>query len=160
MTTVLVDTDTFEMWTDSLMEFGGTPSRVDKLCWVHTGHQGGPLSLVAGAGVYEDLRLLLHWIQERRDLSARPTFNEDFQALELRDDGTLWAYESKCVPIPLLYGRYHAIGSGRCYVLGALAMQASCEEAMRVACALDLGTGFPLAHASLHNLEHVIFVEK
>lgn len=65
---------------------------------------------------------------------------EGFTAVIVEKDGKVRLYEGKGGYIAL-DASYYAFGSGEEYAIGAMDMGASAEEAVRVACGRDLGSG-------------------
>jgi len=91
-------------------------------------------SLVGCAGPSELCQRFINW---RTKGSKRPVWgqNDQFEALVLDKTG-LYVYYTSCTPDRVNLP-YFAIGSGRQYAMGALAQQATSEQAVDTACLFD-----------------------
>lgn len=109
-------------------------------------HVGG--SLIGIAGRVEHALKFIEWRNKPSD--AKPSFADspDFEALELAANGkiTWWGPEMVGIPIE---EKFYAIGSGSTYALGAMAMGASPEAAIKIAARWDNSTGAEIQVASL-----------
>lgn len=96
--------------------------------------------LLGHAGTAFDTDVLEEWLNDGADLAAVPAFDEEhFLALLLYPDGTARALNHLGRTCPAALPT--AIGTGEEIALGAMAAGASAEEAVRIACRLDSGSG-------------------
>lgn len=103
---------------------------------------GGRLYGVSGD--WDRAQMLFRWIESGKRPEDWPEFqkgNDDWVGLlEIREDGSAWKFER--VPEPYRCEEdYFAMGSGRDYAYGALAMGADAETAVRIASSFDNGCG-------------------
>ena len=95
-------------------------------------------SLIGFCGNAEQAMQFIEW---RRNPGAKPSFNEAcFEALELTAAGELLWWGSEMIALQIEDG-YFAIGSGASFALGAMAMGASPNKAIRIASQYDSATG-------------------
>lgn len=88
---------------------------------------------------------VMDWFEFRsEDDPLRLPDGTKFTLLAVYDDGTArYAYDSLRLTSPI-EAPYFAIGSGTEYALGALAAGASAEEAVAIACGLDVWSALPV----------------
>lgn len=100
---------------------------------------------VGVAGSLSTSLLVVDWLQggDKPDLSN----DSDFEALIIRD-GKVFYLDNGLREIPL-QGPYHAVGSGMDYAMGAMAMGATAEEAVKVARKFDNKTGGAIKKVTL-----------
>lgn len=130
MTTIA--TDGQSMAADGLVTSGGTifgrnAVKVHKL-------KDGRIVGIAGCANY--IKPFLAWLAEGGELDD---IGDDFEALVLNKDGTCFSYDHK--GRSLQEELPTASGSGREIALGAMAVGASPEEAVKAACQRDTSTG-------------------
>jgi ATP-dependent protease HslVU (ClpYQ) peptidase subunit len=104
--------------------------------------------LVCGAGNQQACFAVFRFIEEgARDVpyvpQQDPSSDHSFTVLWLRKDRSLLLYGDHFEPTPVLDDVY-AIGSGDDIVRTALHLGKTPEEAMEIACELDLNTGPPV----------------
>jgi len=102
--------------------------------------------LVACAGDAEANEAFHYWLANldklaNQELDIHYPTKEDFHALVLYDTGYLLWYGPKGYPVEVK-DRFHGIGSGSGYALGALHAGATIRDAIRIATKLDSNTGF------------------
>ena len=90
------------------------------------------------------------WLEDGADPLQRPTLNDksDFAALVVFSDSRVAAFSERFVA-QFLIADFHAMGSGNELALGAMAMGASAEEAVRVACRFDVWSREPVETMAL-----------
>lgn len=103
----------------------------------------GPL-LFAGSGDFDFILAMLAWVEGGRDPEKFPTHQrdkDDWQTvLVIEADGRPSIYNR--TPHPIRYEDEHiAIGSGRDFALAAMHLGCDAVTAVKVAAALDTGTG-------------------
>lgn len=103
---------------------------------------GGKLYGVSGD--WDRGQMLFRWVEGGMKPEDWPEFqknNDDWVGLvEVREDRSVWKYER--VPVPYaIEEEYFAMGSGRDYAYGALAMGADAEKAVAIASSFDHGSG-------------------
>ena len=101
-------------------------------------------SLLGGCGSISAIHAFFTWM-ERQDRSNLPVISNaglDFQfsALELRQDGSIWAYEELFQSYPVDY-KYAAIGSGGQSALALMSIGWSPQDAVKQTRKIDAGTG-------------------
>ena len=130
MTTIATDGDT--MAADGLMSGNGTVFSTEevKLVQLKDGRIAGVCGSCYNAAPF------LEWLEVAGD---KPELTDDFEALVLMADGSCRSYDHKLrwIPVPVPT----ATGSGMDFALGAMAVGASPEEAVKAACNLDTGSG-------------------
>lgn len=100
--------------------------------------------LVGGSGDLDFVLSMMEWIEKGRDIAAFPTHQrdkDDWQTvLVIEKDGTPSVYNR--TPHPIRYEQPNvAIGSGRDFALAAMHLGCDAITAVKVASALDCGTG-------------------
>jgi ATP-dependent protease HslVU (ClpYQ) peptidase subunit len=107
--------------------------------------------IIGFAGGLADALRLLEWVQDaRRGPPPIPEDKEDRAAVDmliLRRSG-IYMFDGFGVEIKL-DGQFAAIGSGAEYAMGAMAVGASPEAAVAVACEYDAGTRGPVCSINL-----------
>lgn len=68
----------------------------------------------------------------------------DLRAMLIKPDGKLFLADDGLHFSGPIDSEYYAIGSGAAYAMGAMAMGASADEAVKVACKFDLHCGEPV----------------
>lgn len=133
MTTVIWDGK--QMIADTLMVWGGTMQKVEKLFR----HQD---ILMGIAGSYVEGSAFVLWVKSGMSLDAWPPCitKDNCTCLMVHKDGRVLRFEGSPYPTPVLEP-YTAIGSGTDFVLGAMAHGATAIEAMEIAKKLDVSTG-------------------
>ena len=95
-------------------------------------------SLIGYCGNIEHCLKFVEW---RRNPDSKPEFSErTWEALELTSDGRMLWWSIDLMPIEI-EDDYYAIGSGADFALGAMAMGAKPQQAIKVAATYDPGTG-------------------
>ena len=96
-------------------------------------------TLIGVAGNLDADAAFLEWVKfeqtDKPDLK-----NSDFEALVVRQDGTMLWYGVNLIPLKMT-SPYIAIGSGFHVAMGALHLGANAKEAVQVACDLDVLSG-------------------
>lgn len=130
MTTVATDGDT--MAADGLLVSGGTVfgTNFEKIRSLKSG------AIVGIAGTASYFEPFCDWICNGGDM---PEFDENFEAIVLYPDGICRSFDHKGRSI--IEELPTASGSGREIALGAMAVGASPEEAVKAACQRDTQTG-------------------
>lgn len=103
-------------------------------------------TLVGCAGTSEMCQKFIHW----RLGGAVPKLGRSaFEAI-VADETGVYLYNNSCTP-ERLRGRdvYYAIGSGRQYAMGALAVGADPENAVTIACMFDPFSKLPIEKVQL-----------
>ena len=96
--------------------------------------------IYATAGEASDTELFMSWIKRGRR-GRRPKVDTEFQALALTPEG-LFFFDANLYPTRLTTPM--AIGSGAKAARGAMAMGATLEQAVEIACDIDLNSRRPL----------------
>lgn len=101
--------------------------------------------LLAAAGSCEDCDAWLDWMTDTGgDLKAKKDYGLDkdceMEGIAVDRKGNVSFYESKCYPFTV-DGRYHALGSGSAFAMGAMAFGATAKQAVQVSTQLDPYTG-------------------
>lgn len=139
MTTIACDGRT--LVADTRATEGTISSHVSKLHRFKHGY-------VAIAGdVLHGLKFV-EWLKQRRGNSMRGfpahDMTEDgFDALVLRDDGTMETWDHRGGPVPIT-DPFWALGSGKEVALGALHAGATVRQAVIIACKVDSASSLPL----------------
>lgn len=122
---------------DRLMSYGGTKIRMRKVHRITD--KDGKRWLIGAAG---DGPVVRHWIEWLRGKQERPTIPKDasFTALMIDSRHRAWQVEYSLVPYRVP-AKAHAIGSGRGEALGAMAMGADAQQAVRIASKIDANCG-------------------
>jgi hypothetical protein len=96
----------------------------------------------ANLGVPDAVR---KWIREGMDLKQLPEPWEDwnFEALVVMPDGTARRFDGKWHPTKAK-AEFYTIGTGEDFAMAAMFMGASAEDAVRVACRLDIWSEEPI----------------
>lgn len=82
------------------------------------------------------------WFANGKHADYEPILaGREFTALEIQPDGSVYYYHDNFTPSGPLYSEHFAIGTGAQYALGALAMGATPEQAVRVAMERDSWSG-------------------
>jgi ATP-dependent protease HslVU (ClpYQ) peptidase subunit len=130
MTTIATDGHTMAadgMTTSGGTIFGRNAVKVHQL-------SDGRLVGISGCAYYGPL--FLEYLEGKSEL---PELGEDFEALVLDLDGTCKSYDHKARTLEEELPT--ASGSGREIALGAMAVGATPEEAVKAACERDMATG-------------------
>jgi hypothetical protein len=93
-----------------------------------------------------DMAFSFHkWLEDGENQNALPRIPEksDFAAIVVYPNGSVVCFTERFLPQPII-AEFHAMGSGDQLALGAMAMGASAEEAVRVACKFDPWSREPL----------------
>jgi hypothetical protein len=122
------------MATDSLANVSGLKFRTRKLYRIRG-------ALVGLSGTMDEIVMFAHWYERGADLADRPQGIAG--AALVLDASGLWRYESNCYPIPIL-DDFAAAGSGASVALTAMRLGKTPEEAVALACEVDLYTGPPV----------------
>ncbi len=135
MTTIVANTN--RMVADTQGTLGNMPYYRRKIYRVRG-------ALVAAAGYTAHSMAFLRWYGEGCRRGCEPSVNRDdgFGAFVLDKSG-LWEYDDDMVAMPI-YEDVWAIGSGRDYALTALRLGKTPEEAVEIACKMDVNSGLPL----------------
>jgi len=134
----VIAADTQETWEDGSF----TPCvKLYRMPWDAEDVAGHIVGLAGGSYAGE---LFLEWYRDG-DRDEKPDLTnldleEDFEAIVLRPDGTLWSCNRLFTFIPHKT-EYFATGSGGKVALGAMAMGATAEEAVAAAIKHDCYTG-------------------
>jgi ATP-dependent protease HslVU (ClpYQ) peptidase subunit len=129
MTTIATDGET--MAGDGLMTGNGAifSTEEQKVRQLKDG------TLVGCCGNSYNAPAFIEWLEG----GEKPELSEDFEALVLLPDGTCRGYDHKLrwisLPLP------QATGSGQDFALGAMAVGASPEEAVKAACERSVNSG-------------------
>jgi hypothetical protein len=107
---------------------------------------GSKLFMVGGSmfglcGNASDCAAFRLWQEASADKPAK--FDEQVSILEVRGDGTIWIWDKTLVPYQVR-APFFAVGSGSELALGAMAVGASAERALEIACEYDNGTKGPV----------------
>lgn len=94
------------------------------------------------AGGVDDAEAFFHWYEHGADVENSPELDNSFMAVLLNRSGIFVCFAS-CYPVAI-GGEVCAIGSGHEIARGAMAMGASPERAVEIACDLDTGSGPPV----------------
>lgn len=132
MTTIACDGKS--MAADGLQSQNGmiTGRRIEKLFL-------GPGGSIFGcAGASEAHHAFKAWI-EANEPPERPDLKGEFEALQLRPDGSLWCWEGRLVPYRVEIPQ--SIGSGAPFAQAAMLCGKSPREALEIANQLDLASG-------------------
>ncbi|HYE00929.1 MAG TPA: hypothetical protein VEH84_16215 [Alphaproteobacteria bacterium] len=107
--------------------------------------------LVACCGGSDEAEEFRQWLRAGAAQGDRPRFRDDsrFSAMTVDADGAVNIWNKFCVP-QLADAPFHALGSGNELALGAMAFGASAEQAVNVACSLDIYSGGPIQVEYLH----------
>lgn len=95
--------------------------------------------LVGASGDFDLGLAVMVWLAGNGPKPAIPS-DATLTVLHVDHDGKARIYHNALVPIPAGLP-FFAIGSGRDYAMGAMAMGASAEEAVRIAARFDESTG-------------------
>lgn len=130
MTTIATDGETMAgdgLVTSGSTIFGSSMTKVHQL-------KDGRLVGISGCAYFATP--FMDWLQDGGDV---PELDDNFEALVLHPDGSCLSYDNKGRSLPEELPT--ATGSGREIALGAMAVGASPEEAVKVACDRDTQTG-------------------
>ena len=122
------------MAADSLACAGGRKFRTRKLYRVRG-------ALIGMSGAMDGIPMFGRWYEEGADLDDRPNGIEGYALV--MDSSGLYRYESNCYPIPII-DEFATGGSGGDVAMGALLFGQTPEEAVALACEVDLHTGPPV----------------
>ena len=101
----------------------------------------GPTTIgCAGSAGY--FQPFVDWVRGKGEKPA-PDKDDGFDALVVRPDGSVEAYDRLMVALPI-EAPFHAIGSGKELARGAMAAGATAEEAVKIACLFDTGSCEPV----------------
>lgn len=99
---------------------------------------------VAAAGDFSPIMAIFRWYENGADPDKLPECQKDKDRygflMVIKPDGTITKYEQDGLPY-VIEEKYHAIGCGRDYALGALAMGADARKAVDIACRFDTNCG-------------------
>jgi len=134
----VIAADTQETWDDGSF----TPCK--KIYRISSSDAEIDGHIVALAGGSYSAEVFLEWY-ENGDWNDPPDLvnldaDEDFEALVVKNDGTLWTCNRLFAFIPIKVD-YFAMGSGGKAALGAMAVGATADEAVRAAMKHDCYTG-------------------
>jgi hypothetical protein len=121
---------------DRMASRNGHASTVDKM-WRHKGE------LIAHSGTYFQGELMRRWYMAGADVDTFPYCrdkNYETDMIVVGKDGLVRLYNDGPMAAPL-YDRQFAMGSGRDYAYGAMAMGADAVVAANVACSHETGCG-------------------
>lgn len=124
--------------TDSACSAGGT--MIGTLRKMARNAQG---YLVATAGATLSCAAVMRWVEHGMDEPGPSIDDDEFSALLIRPDGTVCLLGGDGIQVPI-DAPYHVLGSGRDIALGALAMGASAENAVQIACRFDTASREPV----------------
>lgn len=94
-------------------------------------------SVFGCCGRFETIQTFQNWIEGGQ--GDFPQMNEEFSAMELRPDGTLWEWGQYLTPFPIEVPS--AIGSGWKFGYAALKLGMTSVQAVEFAATLDVNTG-------------------
>lgn len=101
-------------------------------------------NLVGSAGDFSPIQAMLRWFENGADIEKLPECQKDKERyavlLVITPDKKIMRYEQEGIPYEIEEERY-AIGCGRDYALGAMAMGADAVKAVEVASMFDCGCG-------------------
>jgi hypothetical protein len=103
--------------------------------------------LVGGAGNLVDLHRFFRWVEEGMEEDAGIKM-ANINGIVVKDKNTILQVEDELYPY-VIDAEFYAGGGGEQFALGAMAMGASAEEAVKVAMKFSLGTGGKLQKVSL-----------
>lgn len=97
-------------------------------------------SVIGVCGTAFDIAEFVRWYDEGRE--KEPILSEDFEALVLNPDGTIWCfnYKGRC----FIHQAPAAAGSGAKFAYGALEAGVSPEKAVEIACRRDIYSKGPI----------------
>ena len=134
---------------DKQVTTGGLKQTVTKIFEIR-GH------LVGFSGDFDLAQTLKHWFKEGADISNYPAFQSEddkFVAmLVITPNKEILKYERSPHPILMNESKVYAMGSGRDFAVGALAMGATAEEAVRIASLHESGCGMGIDTLTLTDL--------
>lgn len=144
MTTIAWDGK--QLAADTMMTDGDMRVSVRKLRRLDNG------LLVGGAGNAIAIGMFIDWLSIPGDLEA-PEFDNDgdeseFVALVIMQDGAVVVYDKHCFPLDV-YEPHYAIGSGRCFAMGAMDAGFDAVAAIQSAIKRDVCTGGDIQVLSL-----------
>ncbi|MFC4158692.1 hypothetical protein [Chitinimonas lacunae] len=131
MTTVAWDGTTVA--ADTQANNSGLRSRTKKLHRLQDGR------IYAFSGEIQDGRAVYDWLNGG-EKSPKPAVSSSFVALLICPNGHAYTIEDKLVLLPVLEG-FRAIGSGRNFAMGAMAVGADAVKAVAAAIQLDVYSG-------------------
>jgi ATP-dependent protease HslVU (ClpYQ) peptidase subunit len=137
MTTVAYRSGVLAADTQSAGE-DGTKYRMRKIHM--TTHSG---VLYGCAGDTSAILRIRRWME--RNTTSRPRLPKDTDAdvLMVKPDGTLWMLNDAFDWEPV-DAKFHAIGSGASFALGAMARGATAVQAVKIAARFDINTSAPI----------------
>lgn len=101
--------------------------------------------LVGFSGDFDLAQSLKYWFQSGADIEKYPTFQSDSDKfvgmLVITPDREILKYERSPHPIYMTENKTYALGSGRDFAIGAMAMGANAVEAVSIASIFDSGCG-------------------
>ena len=92
------------------------------------------------AGNLSDQEPFIDWYRHKGE---KPLLDDSFIALVLTSKRKLIEYESSLVPLPVVE-KYHAVGGGAHFALGAMSAGADPEQAVRLTCKRIDGCSLPV----------------
>ncbi len=92
------------------------------------------------SGDVSDQPQFLEWYKHKGE---KPVLDDGFSALVLTKKGKLMQYEDVLIPLPV-NEKFHAIGSGAHFALGAMSAGATPEQAVRLTCKRIDGCSLPV----------------
>ena len=99
--------------------------------------------IIGSTGRCGDSAAFRQWWRSSGAPEQPPKLDDGFMAIILRPSGAVDFCDSGCVPYRV-DADFHAIGSGWEFAMGAMAMGASAEAAVRVACQFDQASAEPI----------------
>lgn len=131
MTTIAWDGTTVA--ADTQANNSGLRSRTKKLHRLQDGR------IYAFSGEIQDGRAVYEWLNSGERM-PKPSVSSNFVALMICPDGHAYTIEDKLVLLPVME-RFRAIGSGRNFAMGAMAVGADAFHAVAAAIQLDVYSG-------------------
>lgn len=132
MTTVVIDKTSIA--ADSQFSYIGLCTKGDKLFEVGD-------DIIGFSGPVESGLAFVEW--KKGALEKPLELDDDFEALVLSKGGKMVYYGSKMIPIPIKE-KFSAIGSGSHLAIGAMHAGLSPEDAVKIACKVDIGSCLPV----------------
>lgn len=101
--------------------------------------------LVGFSGDFDLAQSLKYWFQSGADIEKYPTFQSDSDKfvgmLVITPNREILKYERSPHPIHMTENKTYALGSGRDFAIGAMAMGADALDAVRITSMYDSGCG-------------------
>ena len=83
---------------------------------------------------------VMQWLESGEGKRPKARSYDDFQAIAIGDEGVFLIEDVKLRRVPIL-DEFYAVGSGSHYAMGAMAMGATAQEAVKIAARFDENTG-------------------